>query len=129
MSPYAPCPEECHEGDGNGQTVKSDRSGKEVEREALRGGFYAIRNLCAHGVGRWLHEEPTEIANFFNPHDGRCFTEGLVVAMETFLAVGSDRVVEADNGWTLKTEGGSIAAQYEHTVVVTGRGPIIVTQD
>ena len=102
-------------------------TGREVERVARQHGFTAIRDLCAHGVGRWLHEEPFEIANVFQANDERRFREGMVIAMETFLSLGSDGVKQAKDGWTLRTADDSLAAQYEHTVVVTGRGPLVVT--
>ena len=107
---------------------RMNRTGKEIEREAQRAGLYPIHNLCAHGVGRWLHEEPKEISNFFDPRDRRRFSEGLVVAMETFISLGTSLVVEEPNGWTMSTDDGSWAAQYEHTVVVTRKGPVILTQ-
>jgi methionyl aminopeptidase len=103
--------------------------GKAVEREARRTGLRAIRNLSGHGVGRALHEEPREIANYFNGADPRRFSEGLVVAIETFLSAGSSWVVEGADGWTLKTADGSLAAQYEHTAVATSRGPVILTRE
>ena len=102
-------------------------TGLAVERVARRDGLHAIRNLCAHGVGRWLHEEPLEISNVAAPGDHRCFRDGMVVAMETFLSTGSSWVVPAQDGWTLQTGDGSLAAQFEHTVVVTRDGPLVVT--
>lgn len=98
-----------------------------VEREARRGGLAPIGDLCAHGIGRWLHEEPLEIRNVYDPTDTRRFAEGSVIAMETFLSLGSPNTVESADGWTLSTADGSRAAQYEHTVVVTRRGPLILT--
>lgn len=103
-------------------------TGRAVERVARRSGLYPIRNLCAHGVGRWIHEEPLEIANVFDQRDRRRFTEGLVVAMETFMSEGSSWVTLDRDGWTFRTADGSRAAQFEHTVVVTRDGPVVVTQ-
>ena len=54
-------------------------------------------------------------------------TEGLVIAIEPFLAKGDGEIVEADDGWTLKTADGSLPWQYEHTVVVTKGSPIVLT--
>lgn len=102
--------------------------GRIVEREARRGGFAPIRDLCSHGIGRALHEPPKEIPNIQIRQDRRRFTNGLVVALEPFLCTGSGETVESDDGWTIRTPDGSVAAQYEHTVVVTDRGGIIVTQ-
>ena len=104
-----------------------NRTGRAVEEEARRAGFVPIRNLCAHGTGRWLHEEPREIANYFVEADRRCFELGSLIAMETFLSAGSPRVVQASDGWTLRTADGSLAAQYEHTVVISPEGPLVMT--
>ncbi len=104
-----------------------NQTGHAVERVARRHGLRPVRDLCAHGVGRWLHEEPLEISNVYDPNDRRRFTEGLVVAMETFLSLGSGQIIPMSDGWTLSTSDGSRAAQFEHTVVVTRDGPMIVT--
>lgn len=103
-------------------------SGRQVEAVARRSGYRAIRNLCAHGIGRWLHEAPLEIANAYDRSDRRRFTEGLVVAMEVFLAEGASWVQEAPDGWTLRTANGRRAAQHEHTVVVTNGEPLVLTE-
>ena len=105
-----------------------NQTGLIVEEEAREGGFQVIRNLCSHGVGRWLHEEPRQIANYYDRRDRRRFKEGMVVALETFMSLSSDWVAEAEDGWALKTQDGSLAAQYEHTIVVRPEGPLIVTE-
>ncbi len=105
-----------------------NRVGRAVEVEARRGGFNIIRNLAGHGVGRSLHEYPDGLVSYFNRDDDRRFTEGLVVAIEPFLSTGASEVHTGDDGWTQLTVDGSITAQYEHTVVVTRKKPIIVTQ-
>ncbi len=103
------------------------RTGRAVEAEARHGGLHAIRNLWAHGTGRALWEEPLQIANYFLSSDRRRFGDGQVIAMEVFLAEGTPWVGEAVDGWTLRTLDGSRAAQFEHTVVVTDGGPLILT--
>ncbi len=102
--------------------------GRAVEAEARRGGFKIIRNLAGHGLGKSLHEYPDGLVNYYNPADLRRFSAGLVVAIEPFLSTGATEVHKADDGWTEKTPDGSLAAQYEHTVVVTRKQPIIVTR-
>lgn len=101
--------------------------GKAVEAEARSSGFRVIRNLCGHGVGRALHEEPHQVLNFDTPAERRRFVAGQVLTVEPFLSTGTDRVVEADDGWTLRTPDGSLVAQYEHTIIVTREEPILVT--
>ena len=102
--------------------------GRTVQHEARRRGFNVIYDLTGHGIGRGLHETPKEILNFYNPVDRRLLHEGLVLAIEPFLTTGIGRVVEEKNGWALRTMDRAIAAQFEHTIVVTKDQPIILTQ-
>jgi len=102
------------------------RTGRAVEAKARHGCLHAIRNLCAHGTGHALWEEPLQIANYFLSSDRRRFGDGQVIAMEVFLAEGTPWVGGAVAGWTLRTLDGSRAAQFEHTVVVTDGGPLIL---
>lgn len=101
--------------------------GKTVQNEARRRGFNVIYDLTGHGIGRRLHENPREIPNFDNPNDHRLLNEGLVLAIEPFLTTGIGRVVEEKNGWALRTMDRAIAAQFEHTIIVTKDQPIILT--
>lgn len=101
--------------------------GASIQAFADRNGYTLIRNLASHGVGRSLHEEPTEIATWRAPEDRRRIGEGLVFTIEPFLSLGDDWVEELDDGWTLRPEGGRPTVQYEHTLVATRRGPVVVT--
>lgn len=101
--------------------------GRAIESEARRGGFQVIRNLAGHGVGRSIHEYPDGLTSYCDPQDRRRFHEGLVVAIEPFLSTGADRVEQAADGWTEKTPDGSVAAQFEHTVVITRGKPLVMT--
>ena len=101
--------------------------GRTVHNEARRRGFNVIYNLTGHGIGHRLHENPKEILNFYNPDDNRILNEGLVLAIEPFLTTGIGRVVEEKDGWALRTMDNAIAAQFEHTIVVTKDQPIILT--
>ena len=102
--------------------------GRAIEQRANRCGFRIIRNLGGHGVGRSIHEEPRFIYNYENPADQRIMVEGQVITIEPFFSTGADMVVTAKDGWTLRTPDGSLSAQYEHTLVVTGQAPIVITQ-
>jgi methionyl aminopeptidase len=101
--------------------------GKTIQDEAKRNGFNVIMDLTGHGIGHKLHEDPSEVFNFFNPNDRRMLTDGLVLAIEPFLTTGKGRVVEKKDGWSLQTIDKSIAAQFEHTIIVTKNEPIILT--
>lgn len=100
--------------------------GRTVETIAARRGFRVIRNLGSHGVGRALHEEPGTIPGHYDPRDTRRLHEGMVITVEPFLATHCNRTREADDGWSMICPRG-VAAQFEHTVVVTRGEPIIVT--
>ena len=101
--------------------------GRTVQNEARRHGFNVIYDLTGHGIGRKLHESPKEILNFYNPADRRILNEGLVLAIEPFLTTGIGHVVEERDGWALRTMDRTIAAQFEHTIIVTKNEPIILT--
>lgn len=101
--------------------------GRSVHNEARKRGFNVIYDLTGHGIGRKLHENPKEILNFYNPNDERILTDGLVLAIEPFLTTGVGRVIEESDGWSLRTTDRAIAAQFEHTIVVTKNEPIILT--
>lgn len=101
--------------------------GRTVEARAKHCGFSIIRNLTGHGIGRHLHEEPHAVLNYYHHGDTRRLTNGLVLTIEPFFSIGADRAFEDDDGWTLRTADGSLMAQYEHTVVITKRKPIILT--
>lgn len=104
-----------------------NRIGKAIQQVAKQKGFRIIKNLCSHGVGRGLHEEPKEIAGYFEPRDKRILTPGLVITIEPFLSTKSRAVSQQDDGWTLVGENGNLSAQYEHTMVITPGKPILLT--
>jgi methionyl aminopeptidase len=99
--------------------------GRAVEKRALRHGFRVIKNLNGHGIGRGLHEEPTVPS--IDDGQRMVLREGLVLAIEPFLSVSSDHVVDDEDGWTLRTSDGSLVAQFEHSIVVTREGPLVLT--
>ena len=101
--------------------------GRTVHAEAKKRGYNVIYDLTGHGIGRGLHESPKSILNFYDPNDRRVLNEGLVLAIEPFLTTGIGRVVEEKDGWSLRTIDRAIAAQFEHTIVVTKNEPIILT--
>jgi methionyl aminopeptidase len=100
--------------------------GRAVEREVRQSGFRVIRELCGHGVGRTIHEPPT-VPNFRDPSARASLTDGLVITIEPVIAAGSGRARLENDGWTFRTEDGSLAAHYEHTVVITRGEPVLLT--
>lgn len=100
--------------------------GNAIGRYASGRGYTLIRNLASHGVGRALHEWPEEIATWPN-RDRRHIHRGLVLTVEPFLSLGGRFARESGDGWTLRATPRALAVQYEHTVVATDRGPLVVT--
>ncbi|MBE2182079.1 MAG: type I methionyl aminopeptidase [Anaerolineae bacterium] len=101
--------------------------GRAVESIANKAGLHIIRDLGGHGVGRGLHEDPRNIPNYYTNRAKSRLSDGMVMTIEPFLTFGSGRIYTARDGWTLKTSDGQLAAQYEHTVVITHGKPILVT--
>jgi methionyl aminopeptidase len=101
--------------------------GQTVSGQAHKKGFNIIRDLTGHGIGRKLHDQPANIPNFYNPGDRRILNDGLVLAIEPFLTTGRGHIMEGQDGWSLRTADRAIAAQFEHTIIVTQNEPLILT--
>ena len=102
--------------------------GRAIENTATRHGLKLIRNLCGHGVGHTLHDEPEMIDNYYDLTDQRKLQKGLVIAIEPFISEKENMVLQSKrDGWTLYTPHGTRAAQFEHTVVITEQRPSILT--
>ncbi|MCX6731589.1 MAG: type I methionyl aminopeptidase [Candidatus Parcubacteria bacterium] len=93
---------------------------------AEKNGFNVVRDLVGHGVGRKAHEEP-EIPNFGKKGTGEILKAGMVLAIEPMLTAGSSEIVLLPDNWTWKTKDSSLAAHFEHTVVVAKNGAEILT--
>lgn len=100
--------------------------GRAVDREVRRRGFHVIRELGGHGIGRTIHEEPA-VPNFPDPFSHARLTEGLVLTIEPIIAAGTSRVTLDADKWTVRTSDGSLAAHYEHTLVITRGQPVVLT--
>lgn len=100
--------------------------GRAVEKEVRKHGFSVLRSLCGHGVGRGLHEEP-EVPNFYSPLNRGQLHDGLVIAVEPMISTEPARLVEEPDGWTIRTHNRCLTAHYEHTIVVTGGRPLVLT--
>lgn len=107
--------------------VRIAEIGQLIELEARKQGYKVIRNLTGHGVGRSLHEEPEEIVNYYDRYNQTRFKKNSVVAIETFISTASTIADTLNDGWTLVGNKGGFVAQHEHTIVVTGGEPIILT--
>jgi methionyl aminopeptidase len=89
-------------------------------------GFSVVRSLVGHGVGRYYHEDP-HIPNFGEPGRGPRLSDGMTIAIEPMITAGGPDIVVGDDGWTIATADGSLAAHFEHTVAILEGGPRILT--
>ena len=101
--------------------------GRAIEAFSSKRGYTLIRNLASHGVGRSLHEYPETIPTWAVKGERRRIDKGMVFTVEPFLSTGGLWAEERGDGWTLYAEPAGPAVQYEHTVVATERGALVVT--
>ncbi|NUB45008.1 type I methionyl aminopeptidase [Fertoebacter nigrum] len=102
--------------------------GNAIGKFAAKRGYTLIQNLASHGVGRALHEEPQEVATWPNKREKRRMHVGLVLTVEPFLSRGGMWAAPGGkDDWTLFSRPKAPVVQYEHTVVATRRGAIILT--
>ena len=103
--------------------------GTAIGKVAKKGGYTLIRNLASHGVGDSLHDEPGEIATWPDRSERRRMTNGLVFTIEPFLSLGGKMADQKsdDDEWTLVARPSAPCVQYEHTIVATPRGAVVVT--
>lgn len=100
--------------------------GAAVEDEAAKGGFKVVRGLNGHGIGRTIHEAP-EVPNWLDPSATSKLVEGLVITVEPLLSLGNGQSFEDEDGWTVRTADGALAAHHEHTIVITAGAPELLT--
>ena len=91
-----------------------------------RFGYGVVRDLCGHGIGTQLHEEP-EIPNFRQMRRGIRLRPGMTLAIEPMINMGTAKVVWMDDEWTVVTEDMSLSAHYENTILITEGAPEILT--
>ncbi len=90
-------------------------------------GYSVVRELVGHGVGRHLHEPP-EVPNYGKRGRGQKLFEGVVIAIEPMVNLGSRRIVQESDGWTIRTMDRMPSAHFEHTVVVQkGKAEVLTT--
>lgn len=100
--------------------------GRAIETEVRDRGLRVMRELGGHGIGRVLHEAP-RVESWYDPRDSTRMHDGMVFTIEPIISESSERTVTEPDGWTLVTHDGSWAAQFEHTLVVNGDEPIVLT--
>lgn len=107
--------------------VRTGDIGAAVEKALNKGGYGIVRDLVGHGVGHQVHEDPN-IPNYGRAGSGHTLQVGMTIAIEPMATLGTDDVVLANDHWTIQTRDGSLAAHFEHTVLITEDGYEILTQ-
>ena len=100
--------------------------GHAVETFVESQGFYITRTYTGHGVGRKMHEGP-QVPNYGKPGRGMRLREGMTIALEPMVLVGTSQTRVKEDEWTVASDDGSLTAHFEHTVAVTANGPQILT--
>ena len=101
--------------------------GNTIQRYVESQGFNVVRDLCGHGIGRELHEEP-KILNYGKRKTGPEIKEGMVFCIEPMITVGHWKLKKSPDGFGYQTQDGSLSCHFEHTVAVTKKGPQILTK-
>lgn len=107
--------------------VRTGTIGAAVEASLARYQYGIVKDLVGHGVGHHVHEDPN-IPNVGRANTGPWLEAGMTIAIEPMVTLGTDKVYVADDGWTIRTQDGSMAAHFEHTVLITKDGAEILTQ-
>jgi methionyl aminopeptidase len=100
--------------------------GHAIESVAHGHGYGIVRPFVGHGIGRSMHEEP-QVPNYGRPGTGLLIEPGMCFAIEPMFTLGGDDVFMDDDGWTVRTVDGSLAAHFENTIAVTEHGPELLT--
>jgi methionyl aminopeptidase len=97
-----------------------------VQRYAEDRHYGVVREYVGHGIGRSMHEEP-QIPNYGDPGRGVLLRNGMVVAIEPMLNIGTWKTIQQNDGWTVVTADGSLSAHFEDTLAITKDGPEVLT--
>jgi methionyl aminopeptidase len=98
-----------------------------IQEHVEANGFSVVRQFVGHGIGRQMHEEP-QVPNFGRAHSGPPLRPGMTLAIEPMVNAGGADVYIREDEWTVCTVDGSLSAYFEHTVAITGDGPIVLTK-
>lgn len=101
--------------------------GAAVQKLVEEAGLTIVRRFVGHGIGRTMHESP-QVPNFGSPGGGTELVPGTTLAIEPMVNIGSAGVVFDADGWTARTDDGSLSAHFEHTIAITTSGPRVLTE-
>jgi len=102
--------------------------GNTIQRYVESQGFNVVRDLCGHGIGKELHEEP-KILNYGKRHTGPEIKEGMTFCLEPMVTMGDWKIKRTANSHGYQTEDGSLSCHFEHTIVVLKDGCQILTEE
>ena len=97
-----------------------------IQQHAEKHGYGVVRDLVGHGLGRTLHEEP-QVPNYGRRGRGKKIQDGLTIAIEPMINMGTEKVVQLDDNWTIVTEDGKPSAHFEHDIAVINGKPEILS--
>lgn len=97
-----------------------------VQSQVEKQGFSVVRDFVGHGIGRDMHEDPP-VPNYGRINSGPKLQNGMTIAIEPMVNIGSYRVLTEKDEWTIVTRDGSLSAHFEHTIAITEEGPDILT--
>jgi methionyl aminopeptidase len=100
--------------------------GYHIQQHAEKHGYGVVRDLVGHGLGKTMHEEP-QVPNYGRRGTGKQILEGLTIAIEPMINMGTERVVQADDNWTIVTYDGKPSAHFEHDVAVVNGQPEVLS--
>lgn len=101
--------------------------GNTIQRFVEGQGYGVVRDLCGHGIGKDLHEDP-KIPNFGKRGQGEKLVEGMVICIEPMITEGDYNIVKSQDGYGFATKDKKLSAHFEHTIAITKKGPVILTQ-
>lgn len=99
-----------------------------IEKKITGNGYFVIKKLTGHGIGKKLHEDPYVFGFVDRPiNKSLLIKKGLVIAIEIIYAMGTDKMIYEEDNWSIITKDKSLSACFEHTIAVTDQGPVILT--
>lgn len=101
--------------------------GYAIQKYIENHGYGIVRDLCGHGIGKEIHEEP-KVPNYGEEGEGTKLVEGMVICIEPMVTMGDYHLKKAEDGYGFATKDGSLAAHFEHTVAITENGSKILTE-
>lgn len=100
-----------------------------IQQHAEKHGYGVVKDLVGHGLGKVMHEDP-QVPNYGKRGSGKKIKDGLVIAIEPMINLGTERVVQDEDGWTIITADRKVSAHFEHDVaIVNGKPEILSTFD